>query len=195
MRRLAAPLLAAACALAIASCGDTLQVEPLPHQFLEGLVVAPFPVYWLGERFDGLAVSEVSHDPSDAYAVDYGNCIQGGQGYCVPPIRIVTSPNNGFVPGGQLRAQTREIRGVAAHLALAGRAILIPTGSVIVDIYADNAALARAVADGLAPINAAGAPGEALPSARPASGFETRPLPTQVPSPLHPLGISLGGQG
>jgi hypothetical protein len=190
--RLALPLLATLCALGLSACGDTLQVQPIPHQDLEGLVVAPFPIYWLGASFRGLAVSETFHDPSDAYAVSYGNCIQGGQGYCVPPLRIVTSPDNSFVPGGSLPTRTQHIRGVSAQLAQGGKTILIATGGVVVDIYADNASLARAAADGLAPINTAGSPGETLPARTATGAFEAQPLPTQVPNPLHPLGVPLG---
>ncbi len=189
--RPAAPLLAALCALGICACGNTLQVSPIPHQNLEGLVTAPYTVYWLGGSFRGLAVSETQHDPSDAYVVDYGNCVQGGQGYCVPPLRIVTSPDNSFVPGGSLRVRAARIRGVSATLAQGGKTILIATGSVIVDIYADNPRLALAAADGLAAINGPGAPGEPLPGRQPPNGYETRPLPTQVPNPLRALGVAL----
>lgn len=189
--RLAAPLLAALCALGICACANTLQVSPVPHQELEGLVMAPFTVYWLGGTFHGLGVSETGHDPSNAYIVDYGNCIQGGQGYCVPPLRVVTSPDNSFVPGGSLRERTARIRGVGAAIAQGGRTILIATGSVVVDIYADSAPLALAAADGLAPINAPGAPGETLPARQPPNGYASHPLPTQVPNPLRPLGVPL----
>lgn len=193
--RLAAPLLAALCALGVCACANTLQAQPIPHQVLEGLVVAPFPVYWLGGSFRGLQVSEATHDPSDAYTVNYGNCIQGGQGYCVPPLRIVTSPNNNFVPGGSLHARRRRIRDVDALLEQRGKTILLATGPVVVDIYADDAPLALAAARGLAPINSAGAPGEALPASQPPSGFEAHPLPTQVPNPLRALGVALGTTG
>ncbi len=193
--RLAAALLAAACSLALAACGDTLQVRPIPHQNLEGLLVAPFPVYWLGGSFHGLAVSETFHDPGEAYAVSYGNCVQGGQGYCVPPLRIVTSPDNGFLPGGALELNERTIRRVSARLAQGGRTIVIATGGVVVDIYADSPGLALAAAGELAPVNAAGAPGEALPAPLPSDGYEARPLATQVPNPLHALGVPLDRRG
>jgi len=186
-----APLLAAVCALALCSCGNTLQVQPIPHNILEGLVVAPFPVYWVGGSFRGLGVTEASHDPSDAYAVAYGNCLRGGQGYCVPPLRIVTSPDNGFLPGGATPVRTVRIRGAHALLAEQGRTIVIPTGAVVLDIYANSAPLALAAAQAAVPINAPGAPGEALPAALPPGDFEAKPLPSQVPNPLHPLGVAL----
>ena len=191
--RAAAPLLAALCALCACACGDTLQVHPIPHQELEGLVVAPFPVYWLGGSFEGLAASETSHDPGDAYSVSYGNCRHGGQGYCVPPLRLVTSRDNSFVPGGATSARSIPIRGVGARLAQGARTIIIATGSVVLDIYAENAGLAMAAARTAVPINAAGTPGEALPAPLPDTGFESKPLPTQVPDPLHPLGVRLPG--
>ena len=34
-----------ACALALSSCGDTLQDRPIPHNSLESMIVAPYPVY------------------------------------------------------------------------------------------------------------------------------------------------------
>ena len=38
--------------------------------------------------------------PAARSRVQYGDCLQGGQGTCVPPLRIVTSPDNSFLPGG-----------------------------------------------------------------------------------------------
>lgn len=183
-------LLATLCALAVCACANTVQVQPISHQELEGIVVAPFPVYWLGGSFDGLAVSEVSHDPSDAYSVTYGNCLEGGQGYCVPALRVVTSPNNSFLPGGSAPSVMR-IRGASALLAQSGKTIVIAVGGVVLDVYADSAKLALAAARTATPVNAAGTPGEALPAPLPKNGFETKPLPTQVPKPLHPLGVRL----
>ena len=80
-----------ACALALSSCGDTLQDRPVPHNSLESMIVAPYPVYWLGRSFEGLRITEATHDPSGAFTVQYGDCITGGQYTCVPPLRVVTS--------------------------------------------------------------------------------------------------------
>jgi hypothetical protein len=188
VRRLAATTLAALCALALSGCTDTLQNRPIPHNILEGLVAAPFPVYWLGGSFDGMAVSEATHDPSGTYSVQYGNCLAGGQGTCVPPLRVVTSPDNSFVPGGSTPSRTVRIRGIDAVLAQAGRTIAIATAGVVVDIYATNARTATAAARTLAPINAVGAPEAPLPAALPNTGFGETPLPSQVPAPLRALG-------
>ncbi len=176
------------CALSLSACANTLQSTPIPHNELEGMIGAPFPVYWLGGSFHGLAVSEVTHDPSGSYSVQYGNCLEGGEGSCVPQLRIVTSPDNSFLPGGQAPSANARIRGVRAQLTLSGRTIVMPTGPVIVDIYAASARTAAAAARTAVPINAVGAPETPLPAALPNTGFGDTPLPSQVPAPLHPLG-------
>ncbi len=182
-RRVAAPLLAAlAAGTALAGCGDTLQVKPIPHNQLEQLVVASFPVYWAGGSFRGLPITEVSPDPGGAFTVQYGNCLQGGQGTCTPPLRVVTNPDNSFLPGGQAPATTALVRGVATRSAEAGRVITIPTGGVVVGIFARDPALAQAAAQQIVAINRPGSPGEALPARLPDTGFGSTPLPSQRPA-------------
>ena len=116
-RSLAAGLLA----LLLSGCGDTLQDRPISHNTLEALLAAPYPVYWLGHAFHGLAITEASHDPSGAFSVQYGDCKQGGQGTCVAPLRVVTSPDNSFRPAGSAPARSAVVRGARASLALRGR--------------------------------------------------------------------------
>jgi hypothetical protein len=185
---LCASAAAVACAVALCSCANTLQNRPIPHNILEGVIEAPFPVYWLGRSFEGMAISEAVHDPSGAYTVQYGNCLAGGQGSCVPPLRVVTSPDNSFLPGGATPTIKTRIRGVGALLAQAGATIILASGGVVVDVYATNARAAAAAARTLVPINALGAPEARLPAARPNTGFGETPLPAQVPAPLRPLG-------
>jgi hypothetical protein len=175
-------------ALALCSCGDTLQVRPIPHNILEGLVAAPFPVYWLGGSFEGLAVTEASHDPSGAYTVRYGNCVRGGEGACVTPLQIVTSPDNSFLPGGSTPTRRTRIRGADAVLARAGQTIVLPTAGVVVDIYAMSEHTAAAAARTAVPINEPGAPEATLPAALPNTGYGQTPLPSQIPVPLRPVG-------
>lgn len=184
---LGALLLAVALVLALGGCGDTLQDQPIPHNELESLIAAPYPVYWLGRSFEGKQITEVSHDPGGAYAVQYGDCVSGGQSTCVPPLRVTTSPDNSFVPGGSTPQRAARVRGVGAVLAQQGQTIVIPTAAVVVGIYADSAPLAAAAAQTLAPINEPGAPGEPLPARLPPSAFATTPLPSQTPSPLRAL--------
>jgi hypothetical protein len=181
-------MLAAACAVALGGCGDTLQVKPIPHNILEAMIAAPNPVYWLGASFDRLAVTEATHDASGAFSVQYGNCLQGGQGTCTPPLRIVTSPDNSFLPGSTTGYSTGRVRGVRTLVAGAGRTIVIPTGPVVVGIYASRASLAAAAAAAIVPINASGSPGQSLPPRQRDTGFGSTPLPSQLPTTVRPLG-------
>lgn len=173
--------------MALTACGDTLQDQPTPHNTLESLLVAPYPVYWLGGSFRGLAITEASHDPGGAFTIQYGNCRIGGQGTCVPPLRVITSPDNSFLPGGQVRHAIENVRGVAALIAHAGQTIEIPTGGVVVGIYALSRSLADAAAATIVPINEISAPGARLPARLPDTGFAETPLPAQAPSPLRAL--------
>jgi hypothetical protein len=185
--RLDVPILCALCAAVLSACGDTLQTKPIPHNILESAIVSPFPVYWAGGSFQRLSITDVTHDPSGAYSVQYGNCLQGGQGVCVAPLRIVTSPDNSFVPGGSARRPATVLRGVPVLRARGGRTIVIATGSVVVDIYATTSSLAGAAAQTVVPINAPGAPQGQLPGQLPDSGFGSRPLASQAPPSLGTL--------
>jgi hypothetical protein len=187
-RALAALCLAGLCAAALSACASTTQDKPIPHNILESMIEANFPVYWLGRAFQGMQLSEAIHDPSDAWSVQYGNCLEGGEGGCVPPLRVVTSPDNSFLPGGQAPARETRVRGVRAVLAQGGRTVALATGTVVIDIYATDARTALAAALTAVPINAAGQPQAPLPAAAPDTGFGAQPLPSQVPSPLRPLG-------
>jgi hypothetical protein len=185
--RPAALTLAALCAGALSGCADTLQDQPISHSLLERAIVAPQPVYWLGGSFRGLAVTDVVRDPGGAFTIQYGDCVQGGQATCVPPLRVVSSPDNSFVPGGSGPRAAARLREVDAVVAQGGRTIEIPTGEVVVDVFAKDRRLAVAAARTLVPINRVGAPEAALPAPAPDSGFGNTPLPSQVPSPLREL--------
>jgi len=185
--RAALALSAIACALALSACGDTLQARPLGHDSLETMVVSPFPVYWAGGVFHRLPITEASSDPSGAYSLQYGNCLEGGQGTCVPPLRIITSADNSFLPVGDAARRTETIRGVPAQLTRGGRTIVMPTGPVVVYIVAHDASLARAAAATVVPINQPGAPGAPLPPPQGDNGYAETPLPAQEPVPLRPL--------
>jgi len=179
--------LAALCALALTGCGNAVQDKPVPHNILESMLEAPYPVYWLGGSFQGLAITEGTHDPSGAFSIQYGDCLEGGQGRCVPPLRVVTSPDNSFLPGGSTSSRASRIRGVTSVVAVGGRTIEIPTGGVVVDIHANDARLAEAAAQTVVPINADGSPGAPLAAPLPDTGFAETPLPAQTPSPLRAL--------
>jgi hypothetical protein len=185
--RRCALLLAVLCVLALGACGDTLQTRPISHSVLESLIVNPRPVYWLGASFQGMAITEASHDPSGAVGIQYGHCLQGGQGVCNSPLRIVTSPDNSFLPGGSTPSSSASIRGVPAVLTQHGKTIAMQTAGVVLDIYGASAALARAAAQTAVPINEVGLPGGSLPAPLPNTGFDETPLPSQKPSPLRAL--------
>jgi hypothetical protein len=189
MRRGAQPLaaLAALCTIALASCGNAVQDKPIPHNILESMLLAPYPVYWLGGSFEGHAITEATHDPGGAFSIQYGDCLEGGQGTCVAPVRVVTSPDNSFLPRGSAPSRTTRVRGVAAVVAQGGTTLEIPTAGVVVDIYATNPRLAAAAAQTIVPLNGVGAPQAMLPARLPDTGFAETPLPGQMPSPLRAL--------
>jgi hypothetical protein len=172
----------AACALALTSCGNTLQDEPIGSKPLESVLVdSRFPVYWAGLRFAGLPISGVSIDPSEAVSIRYGDCATGGQYICVTPISIVTSPDNSFVPGGAGATPAPRARGVAVSSSRGGRTLALATGRVVVSVYGRTALLAREALATIAPLNETGQPLEALPAPLPDTGFNRIPLPGQVP--------------
>jgi hypothetical protein len=175
-------------ALALAGCGNTLQDRPIPHNTLEALLLAPYPVYWLGGSFHGLAITAAGGDPGGAFTIQYGDCLEGGQSTCVPPLKIVTSPDNSFVPGQTSPTRrTALVRGVPATLTEAGATIAIPTGPVVLSIFAHTPGLARAAAETAVPVNYPGFPGGPLAVPLPNTGFDERPIPSQTPAPLRPL--------
>ena len=173
--------------LALGACSDTLQDKPVPHNELESLMMQQYPVYWLGGAFHGYQITEASLDPSGAATIQYGDCVEGGQSTCVTPVRVVTTPDNGFIPVGRAAHSTASLRGVPAVVAEGGKAMLFATGPVVVAIYALHPSLAAAAGEAVVPINAPGSPGEALPARQPNTGFTRRPLPSQVPAPPAPL--------
>jgi hypothetical protein len=176
-----------ACVLAVSACGDTLQDQPIGHNTLETMIVSPFTVYWLGGTFHRLRITEASTDTSGAFSLQYGDCLEGGQGTCVAPLRIITSPDNSFLPVGGAAHRSEPLRGVSALLARGGRTVIVATGGVVVDIVAHDASLARAAASTMVPIDEPGAPGAPLPAPQPDTGFGETPMPSQEPVPLRPV--------
>jgi hypothetical protein len=185
--RLDALLLAALCAVVLGGCGDTLQDKPVAHNLLESMVVAPAPVYWLGGSFQGLQITDAVHDPGGAFTVQYGDCLEGGQATCVPPLRVVSSPDNSFLPGAPSRHATGRLRGVPLMTARGGRTIVMPTGGVVVSVYAKDSRLAAAATRTLVPINRIGSPEDPLPPPLSDTHFAETPLPSQIPSAVRAL--------
>ncbi|MFZ2049374.1 MAG: hypothetical protein WAU69_00425 [Solirubrobacteraceae bacterium] len=140
-----------------------------------------FPIFWLGGRFDGMALTGVDSDPSGAYDIQYGTCTVGGPETCVSPLAVISSPDNSFLPDAGAVNGTTSIRGVRAVLASDGKVIEIATGPDMVDIHAKSAALARFAADRMVAINELGTPGAALPAGQGNTGFAAKPLEGQLP--------------
>jgi hypothetical protein len=182
MRRSGVIALALVCALALASCADTLQDQPIGPSPLETVIVkSRFPVYWLGLAFHGMQITSVTIDPGGAVTIRYGDCVLGGQYTCVTPVSIVSSPDNGFIPGAGATTRSLPFRGATASLAQGGATLAIPTGGVVASVYARNPSLARTAATMMAPVNKVGLPRAPLPTAVPDTGFDRIPLPSEVP--------------
>jgi hypothetical protein len=171
-----------ACALALGACGgNTLQDQPIGQAPLESVIVkSHFPVYWLGLSFRGMQITNVGIDPGEAVTIRYGDCVLGGQYTCVTPVSIVSSPDNSFIPGATATTQVLSLRGATASLAQDGATLAIPTGGVVVSVYARDARLARQAASTMAPLDEVGLPQGPLPAALPDSGFDRIPLSGQV---------------
>jgi hypothetical protein len=176
-----AALLLCLSSVAVVACGSTIEEEPVAPSTLEQLIALhEYPVYWLGNTFAHLSVSEISRDNGGAYIVQYGTCLSGGQFTCAAPLTIVTSPENSFVAHGPAGLRTLPMRGVSAFIAPDGHTIEIATGAVVVSVRADSTSLARDAARWLVPINMVGVPDAPLPKALPTSRFATQPLPGQL---------------
>jgi hypothetical protein len=185
LRRPLLAVLLALCPFALASCANTLQDLPTPRTALEPLVLnSRYPVYWVGEVFHRLAITEATHDPGGAYTLHYGDCVVGGQYTCVSPLTVVTSPDNSFVPGGGAGHSDFPLRGVRALSALGGSTLEIATAGVVVSIDARSAPLALAAAQTMVPINELGVPGAPLPPRLSDTGFGSAPLAGQKPLAL-----------
>jgi hypothetical protein len=183
-------------ALALSSCGDTLQDQPVGVKLLESVIVkSRFPVYWVGQRFHGMRITNVLIDPGGAVTIRYGDCLVGGQYTCVTPLSIVTSPDNGFIPGATTASGRLSLRGARAYESGAGATLAIPTGGIVVNLYSRRGSLARLAAETMVPLNKAEVPGARLPPAEPDTGFDRVPLPSQVPPGVDVTAASRAGDG
>jgi len=170
-----------AAAIALGGCGSTDALHAPPPNPLEALIaLRTFPVYWVGERFDGLVLGEVIRDPGGAISLAYGACISGGQYNCTPPLLVVTSPENSFLPHGSLPLSPRRVRGTTVYATVDGRIYEVPTADAVVAIYASSPKLAAAAVRALATLNQTVLPDDPLPPPTPSSRYATLPLPSQL---------------
>ena len=77
--------------------------------------------------------------PSGAITFHYGDCLQGGGNTCVTPLRVISSPDNSFLPAGSAPVRTVSLRGRSGAPPAGGRTIEIPTGAVVVDVEREDA--------------------------------------------------------
>lgn len=172
-----AVLLVLGAAFALGGCANTLQDQPVGDAALAAAVgVHRFPIYWAGRTFQGMPLSATGRDPGGAFDMAYGDCVVGGQGTCVTPLLIVTSPDNSFLPGGRHARSRALIRGRSAITAQGGRTIELATGTVVISIFAQTSMLARLAAAVMMPINLPGEPYLPLERPAPNSGFASAPL-------------------
>lgn len=171
LRRAAIGGAALSASVLLAACADTLQRPPLRDRDLTSAEAVNYSVYWVGRGFEGMPLSFAAPFTGGSVVITYGNCIIGGQSTCVRPLTIVTSHDNSFVPGSRFTPVRRQIRGRTAVVAMGGTTIEIATGDVVVDIYASSAALARAAAESLEPLNRPGSPSDPLAPPGPPSGY------------------------
>ncbi len=188
-------LIAVGVSVAVAGCGDTIQTPPVTDRsLLSAAGEHLFPVYWVGRAFEGMPVTGVTRDDGGAFTINYGTCRQGGQYNCTPPLMIVTTPDNSFLPAHPPDTTRELIRGRNAAIASDGATVEIATGHVVIDVYANNAALARQATIAMSPINLPGDPIVTLPSPESDTGYERQP-PQGPPVRYIPEGGTTNGGG
>ena len=141
-----------------------------PHDLGSPRSFRLFPIYWAGFRFEGIPLTQVDrgrdYDPSLGMRVYYGSCLRSNPlvaGSCTLPLEINTvaykpHANVGF---GELVRAT--IRGVPAVIYDHGDSIELYSGTVAIDVFADNPSRAWRAAQALRPLNTRGNSKEALP--------------------------------
>lgn len=170
--------LALVCVLATTlatGCGATTG-RPGPIRASELAEAQTFPyyrIYWTGPSFQGQPL--VAADGSKSYnsevgdSVYYGDCehghgVFGGGGSCTLPLQVTTviyRLHSNATLGPQRNIL---IRGVPATVYDEGRSIELYSGRVLIDIFSDTFARARAAALTLRPLNASGAASGPLPA-------------------------------
>ncbi len=164
-----APALVALC-LALAGCGTTHPGAIGTSELAEAQTFPYYRVYWVGTSFAGhpLVAADGQRDyiASVGDSVFYGDCVPGKHivgGSCLLPLQVTTviyALHSNASLGTQ---RNTVIRGVPAAIYDEGRSIELYTGRVAIDVLADTFTNALAAAMALRPINAPGAPSDALP--------------------------------
>jgi hypothetical protein len=142
-------------------------------------VVAPelrnfedYPVYYLGESFEGLPLT--AELPGDtAVSLVYGSCEPSEDTGCAPPLEVQVWPackrnpsTYELAPGIPMPRQEDTIRRVPAAFYEDGFRLELSTGSVTVVIFGEHEQIVRA-AQALRGLNSSQAPEEDLPPPAP----------------------------
>jgi hypothetical protein len=128
-----------------------------------------FPVYYLGESFEGLALTEAPPPGSGLASFVYGSCEPTEEMGCAPPLEVQVWPactrnpsSHELAPGMPMPRREDTIRGVPAAFYEDGFRLELSTGSVTVVIFGEQDQIVRA-AQALRTLDSAPAPGEDLP--------------------------------
>lgn len=145
-----------------------------------------FPLYWVGEEFQGYPITDIIRSvsgpdalvPEDSVTFLYGTCTPpAGEGGCADPLQIVVEPYC-FVPPSLVGASNPiEVRGGAEAFNSDGWRLW--TGKVTVRIFAYLTDLQLAAIDALVSANGMGpaSPSELLPTPdADCSDFGSRPI-------------------
>ena len=147
---------------------------------------AKTPLYYVGLRFAGLALTDAEVSPRGGLIV-YGTCeLPRGEGGCAPPVLIQHSPFESRAWRLAVGCESlAALRGVPA-VRVADGSLRLFTGDVVVGIYARGEPEARRIARQLRRIDGRPTPRRlAPPPARVRTILESR-CPRGAPSPLTP---------
>jgi len=169
--RATALAVALAAALLASGCG-TSNPKPVKSSTLAEAQTFPyFPVYWVGQSFEGQPLDAVdgrrTYISTVGESVYYGTCSQKkgvfGGGSCLLPLQVTTSIwhlHTNVSLGSQYNLL---IRGVPATSYDEGRSIELYTGQLAIDVFSDTPERALRAALRLVPVNAPGSAAGPLP--------------------------------
>lgn len=164
-------------ALALAGAGPAGDEPSSTFTLAHARTFREFPLYYAGDRVDGLQLVAVLRRDDTASFVSfvYGDCTPSDDAACAPPAEIQAWPacrrNLALYDGSRSRRldlQRTTIRGVPAAFLEDGTQLEIQTGRSTVVVFADSPARALRIADALRSMNGSASAGALLP--RPAPG-------------------------
>jgi hypothetical protein len=176
MQRVAAGGASLLVAMALAGSGPAGDEPSSRFTLAQAHAFRDFPLYFAGDRVDGLElVAVLRRDDTASYvSFVYGDCTPGDDAGCAPPAEIQVWPacrrHPALYGGSQPKAPDVEhitIRGVPAASLEDGARLEIQTGRSTVVVFGDSRARARRVAGALRSVNGSETPGPSLPPPAP----------------------------